>query len=87
MNHSSSKKTVSFNSPEDQDGVPSQDVHQVDDNELARNMRANKATDQEIEEFKKLKKYASNHRLRHVYRQYNEFKYEISKIIDDYKDE
>jgi hypothetical protein len=35
---------------------------------LAENLRERGATEREIEEFKKLKKYSGNYRLRHVYR-------------------
>ena len=49
-------------------------------------MRENGANDQEIGEFKKLKKYSDQHRLRHVYRQFNDFKWKLNESIVGFSD-
>lgn len=50
-------------------------MEKAKDDIVEKNMKEQGSNDKEIEEFKKLKKYSSDYRLKHVYRQFNEFKY------------
>lgn len=61
-------------------------LQKFSDQVIVKNMLEQGASEREIEEFRKLRSYSNSYRLRHVYRMFNEFKYQLNNSMTGFSD-